>query len=158
MQNDKNARARKVYDTMVRALKAKEWKFDEHPEDLTITSGYSGEDIPIHFIVKLDAEREVLQFVSQLPFKMSEEKRVDGAIAVCVANYGMVNGSFDYDINDGEIRFRLTTSTCGCEIGEEFFMNMFAIALLTIDRYNDRFLMLDKGALTLQQFIEKEGD
>lgn len=152
----KEQAAKKIYNTMVKALNAKDWKFDEHPEDLVIVSNYTGDDIPIQFLINVDAEREVIRFISPLPFKMAEDKRVDAAIAVSVANYGMVNGSFDYDVSDGEIRFRLTTSYCGCEVGEPFFMDMIATAVLTTDRYNDKFLMLNKGMMSLQQFIEQD--
>lgn len=148
--------AKKIYSTMVQALNKKEWKFEGKEEELVITSGYQGEDIPIRFFLRVDPKRQVIQFISPLPFDMAEDKRVDGAIAVCVANYGLVNGSFDYDLNDGEIRFRLTTSYCGCDIGEEFFMDMLATALLTTDQYNDKFLMLSKGVMTIQQFIEQD--
>lgn len=151
---DLQAQAKKVYATMVRALKAKDWHFREDAEKLTIVSSCTGDDIDMNFIIEVDADREVITFLSSMPFKAPEEKRVDVAIAVCVANYGMVNGSFDFDINDGEIRFRLTTSYCGCEIGEPFFMDMMSTALNTVDRYNDRFLMLAKGLMTLEQFIE----
>ncbi|MGN1372499.1 MAG: YbjN domain-containing protein [Candidatus Coproplasma sp.] len=151
---DLQAQAKKVYSTMVRALNAKNWKFIEKAEDLTIVSSCSGEDITMNFIIKIDAKREVIKFISSMPFNIVEDKRVDAAIAVCVANYGLVNGSFDFDINDGEIRFRLSTSYCGCEVGEGFFMDMMGTALTTTDRYNDKFLMLGNGQMTLQQFIE----
>lgn len=154
MATDKQAKAQKVYKTMVKALKSKDWHFEEREQDLTIVSNYTGEDLPVRFIIRIDAEREVIQYLSPLPFKMEESKRVDAAVAVCVANYGIVNGCFDLDINDGEIRYRLTTSYCDSEMGEDFFYDMMAVAVLTTDKYNDRFMMLNKGLMTLQQFID----
>lgn len=154
MANDKKAKAEKVYKTMVKALKAKNWKFAEHENDLTIVSSYTGEDIPITYLMRVDSEREVVQYLSPLPFKIEESKRIDAAVAVCVANYGLVNGSFDFDITDGEIRYRLTTSFCDSELGEGFFYDMMATAVITTDNYNDKFMMLNKGLITLQQFID----
>lgn len=151
-----SAQAKKIYATMVQALKNKDWHFEEREEDLMIISNYQGEDIPIKFLIEVNSDKEVIRFLSPMPFHVGEDKRVDVALAVCVANYGMVNGSFDYDLNDGEIRFRLTTSYCGCEVGEDFFMDMMATALLTTDKYNDKFLMLSKGMITIQQFIEQD--
>lgn len=156
MADEQQIKAKKIYSTMVSALKKSDWHFAEDEDNLTIISSFSGEDIPIKYIIQVDAEREVVQFMSPMMFRMPEDKRVDGAIAVCVANYGMVNGSFDYNINDGEISFRLTTSYVGCEIGEEFFMHMMVVALSTTDRYNDKFLMLSKGVITVQQFVESD--
>ncbi len=156
MASDKQAKAQKVYKTMVKALKAKDWHFEERDKDLTIVSSYTGDDIPIHYLMRVDAEREVVQYISPLPFNIEESKRVDAAVAVCVANYGLVNGSFDFDISDGEIRFRLTTSFCDSELGEGFFYDMMATAVVTTDNYNDKFMMLNKGMITLQQFIDNE--
>lgn len=156
MADEQQIKAKKIYSTMVSALKKSDWHFAEEENELMIISSFTGDDFPIKYIIRVDADREVIQFLAPMPFSMAEDKRVDGAIAVCVANYGMVNGSFDYNINDGEISFRLTTSYVGCEIGEDFFMNMMVVALSTTDRYNDKFLMLSKGVITVQQFVESE--
>lgn len=151
----KQAKAKKVYKDMVKALKAKKWHFTEKEEELTIVSNYRGDDLLVNFVIRIDAEREVIQFLSPFDFKINQSKRVDAAVAVCVANYGLVNGSFDMDISDGEIRYRLTTSYCDCDLGKDFFYDMMATAVLTTDKYNDRFKMLNDGNMTLQQFIEK---
>ncbi len=148
--------AKKIYDTMVSALHARDWSFEEDEDNLAIISGYQGEDIPIRFYIVVDPKKEVIRFMSPMPFKVVEDKRVDVALAVCVANYGMVNGSFDYDLNTGSIFFRLTTSYCGCEIGEGFFMDMISTAVLTTDRYNDKFMMMSKDMMSLSEFIAQE--
>ncbi len=147
---------KEVYKAMVKALRAQDWKFEEHEEDLVIVSNYQGDDIPIQFLIEVDSEREVIRFLAPMRFEVSEEKRIEMALAVTVANYGLVNGSFDYDLRDGEIRFRLTTSFTDCKVGEGFFMDMMATALFTTDKYNDKFLMISKGAMSLQQFMEEE--
>ena len=49
---DKQAKAQKVYKTMVKALKGKNWHFEEHEQDLTIVSNYTGDDLPVKFIIQ----------------------------------------------------------------------------------------------------------
>ncbi len=156
MSENKAERAKKVYATLIKMLDNKEWRYERHDDDLVIKSGVKGDDLPIEFIVMVRPENEIIQFFSRLPFEMAEDKRVDGAIAVCVANYGLIDGSFDYDISDGEIRYRLTCSYCGSEISESLFEYIIFCAASTVDRYNDRFFMLSKGMMTLQQFIEQD--
>lgn len=149
--------AKEVFATMVKMLDAREWHYNKDEENLVIQSGVKGDDLPVEFIVAVDAEREVVRFMSKLPFSMPEEKRVDGAIAVCVANNGIVNGNFDYDINDGEIVFRLTTSfKSGSVLSEDLFEYMIMASAHMVDRYNDKFFMLAKGMMNIQQFIEQE--
>ena len=81
---------------------------------------------------------------------------MEAAIAVCVANYGLVNGCFDYDLNDGEIRFRMVQSYRDSIIGNEVYNYMLIVGANTVDKYNDRFLMLFKGMLDLEKFVELE--
>lgn len=150
------AKAWQIYSTLIQMLDGKKWKYERYDDELIIKSTVVGDDLPIDFTVAVRPENQVIQFISKLPFNICEEKRVDGAIAVSVANYGLVDGSFDYDIRDGEIRFRLTCSYRDSQIGVELLEYVILCAATTVDRYNDRFFMLTKGMLTLQQFIEQD--
>ena len=151
-----------VFDTLVKTLNDLDWTFDKYEDKLIITSGVKGDDIPINFIVKVNPKNEVVQFLSKLPFNMPEDKRVDGALAVCAANYTLIDGSFVYDIRDGEILFKMTSSYRGSIFSEnvifitkDLFEYMIMVAASTIDKYNDKFLMIAKGRMTIQQFIEQ---
>ena len=149
--------AQEVFATMVKMLDARDWHYKKDEENLIISSGVKGDDLPVEFIIAIDAERELVRFMSKLPFSMPEDKRVEGAIAVCVANNSLVNGSFDYDISDGDIIFRLCTSfRSGAVLTEDVFEYMIMVSAGTIDDYNDKFFMISKGMLTIQQFIEQE--
>lgn len=149
-------KAKEVYDTLVRMLDTRDWKYEKHEEDLVIKSGIKGDDLPIEFIIIIKSRQQIVQLLSRLPFEMPEDKRVDGALAINVANYGLNDGSFDYDLRDGEITFRLTSSYRESVLGEDLFEYMIMVSAGTIDKYNDRFFMLAKGMITLQQFIEQE--
>ena len=149
-------KATQVYDTAIRTFNNLNWNYEEHKEELVIQSGVKGEDLPIEFLLVVKPQQEVVQFLSRLPFNMPEDKRVDGAIAVCVANHGMIDGCFDYDLSDGEIVFKLTSSYRESTLGEELFQYMIMCSAAMVDRYNDQFFMLAKGMLTIQQFIEQE--
>ena len=151
--------ARKQFNTLIDMMNSNELKFTKHEDDLSISSGFITEDLPVEYFIRIDAEIEMAVFISKLPFTMPEEKRVDGAIAVCVANNGIVNGNFDYDINDGEIVFRLTTSfKSGSVLSEDLFEYMIMASASMVDRYNDKFFMLAKGMMNIQQFIEQENN
>ena len=157
MSNEKVMRsAQSVYETACRALDAREWKYKRHDEDLVLSCGARGEDLPMDILIMVNAKAQVVSVISQLPFKMSEEKRVDGALAVCVANYGLVNGTFDYDISDGEIRFRIVSSFRESILSEELINYMVMITAGTVDEYNDKFLALSTGIMDFQKFVEWE--
>ncbi|MBR6742530.1 MAG: hypothetical protein IKM09_03700, partial [Clostridia bacterium] len=91
--------------------------------------------------------------ISHMPFVIHEDKRLDVAIAVTALNNRLVDGCFDYDIKSGHMFFRMTNSFIDSRLDEEVFAYMLFCACKTIDDYNDKFLMLDKGMLSLEQFL-----
>ena len=149
-------KAKSVYYSLIDMLDTRNWKYERHDDDLVIRSGIKGEDLPIEFIVYVKHKNQVVQFISTLPFNIPEDKRVEAAIAVCVANYGLVDGSFDYDVNDGEIRYRLTSSYRDSYLGADLFEYMIMCAASTVDNYNDRFFMLSKGMISIEDFMNME--
>lgn len=150
------ASAKTVYKTLCDAIDRRKWSYTKEEDDLTVHFGVSGDDIPMQFILIVDAERQLIRLMSPLPFKMSKEKRIEGAIATCAASYGMTDGNFDYDILDGRILFRMTSSFRESLIGEGLFQNMISYACAAVDEYNDKFLAIDKGFLSIQDFIDSE--
>ena len=151
-------KAKSVYETICKALDARDWKYKRFDEDLTISCGARGDDLPMDIIIMLNTQAQVVSVLSPMPYKVAEEKRVDVALAIAIANYGLVNGSFDYDLSDGEIRFRMVSSFRDSVLGEELFDYMVMVTASTVDRYNDRFLMISKGILSIEQFVKMENE
>lgn len=147
--------AQQVYQTLCNTLDARGWKYGKEEEKLLVHFGVRGEDIPMNFVIVVDADRQLVRLMSPLPFKMCEEKRMEGAIATCVVNYGMADGSFDYDLSDGKIVFRMTVSFRESQLGEGLFQYMIDCSCAMADKYNDRLLALDKGLMSLSDFIAK---
>ncbi len=148
--------AKKAYATICAALDARNWTYNKDEELYLVRFGVNGDDIPMQFVIFADVERQLIRLASPLPFKMSEAKRVEGAIAACVASYGMCDGSFDYDISDGSIVFRMTASYRDSVIGEGLIHYMVSCTCSTVDKYNDQFLAIDKGVMSIADFIQKD--
>lgn len=147
--------AKQVYQTLCDAIERREWNFGKDEEKLLVHFGVNGDDIPMQFILIVDAERQLIRVMSPLPFKMSESKRMEGAIATCAASFGMADGSFDYDLSDGTIVFRMTASFRESLIGEGLFQYLISCSCAMVDKYNDQFLALDKGIMSITDFIAK---
>lgn len=154
MGNQRQAQA--VFETLCKALDERHWKYEKHPDDLVITFDYRGEDIPMSFVMAIDAEREVVQLFSTLPFLFGRDKRVEGAIATSCINYLLADGSFDYDYKTGTVRFRLTATFRDSLISPTLLLYMVAIACRTVDDYNDKLLMVAKGVLAPEDITADE--
>ena len=151
-------KAKEVYTLLCRMLDNRDWHYEKLEDDLMIESGVKGDDLPIEFIMRVNPRNEIVSFMSWMPFKVEESKRIDLAIATCVANYGLADGSFDYNVADGSILFRLTSSYRESTLSEDLFEYMLMVSASTVDKYNDKFFMISKGALSIEQFIESEQD
>lgn len=147
--------ARLVFNTLCGMLDEKDFKYEIHEEDLVVTFGMSGEDIPMNFVINVDAERELIRVLSLLPFEFEEDKRVDAAIATGQINYRLADGSFDFDYKTGRVIFRMTSSYKDSLISMDVFEYMIAVASFTIDEYNDKLLMLAKGTASVDEFFKK---
>lgn len=149
--------AKQVYATLCAAIDKREWNYQKDEEELVAYFGVNGDDIPMQFILVVDAERQLIRVMSPLPFKMSEAKRMEGAIATCVASYGMADGNFDYDMSDGTIVFRMTASFRESLIGEGLFQYLISCSCAMVDEYNDQFLAIDKDLISITDFLAKRG-
>lgn len=149
------ALANQVYKTVCDALDARQWRYMKEEDKLLVRFGVNGDDIPVQIIMVVEADRQLIRVLSPLPFKMSEGKRMEGAIATCVASYGLADGSFDYDLSDGSIFFRMTASFRESVIGESLIQYMISCTCAMVDQFNDQFLAIDKGMMSITDFIEK---
>ena len=92
---------------------------------------------------------------SPLPVDFPEDKRVDAAVAMATINNKLMNGCFDLDMSDGDVRFRLCQIFHDNDFSEEQIMYMMIITFKTVDEYNDPLFMLAKGMMDMTQFLEK---
>ncbi|MCD7785550.1 MAG: YbjN domain-containing protein [Oscillospiraceae bacterium] len=152
----KLALAKEVYTNLYKSIDSRGWSYDKEEDALIAYFTVRGEDLPMRFILVVDIDRQLIRLLSPLPFKMSESKRMDGAIAACVASYGMIDGSFDFDISDGTVMFRMTASFRESTIGDGLFKYMIDCSAAMVDKYNDRFLALEKGFMSISDFMAKD--
>lgn len=146
--------AKAAYDTLCEMLKEEDWHYESDDDNFTINCGAQGEDLPIGIRIHVDPERLIVTLLSQLPFSIPEDKRVEIALAVSAINYALVDGSFDYNFVDGSLLFRMTSSFRESLIGKDVFEYMLYVSCKTIDDYNDKFLMIIKEKMSLEDLLK----
>ena len=145
-----------AYRKMIQAFESDNLKFRTNDEKMSVNIGFSTDDLDVDILFIIDSDRKLVRLFSTIPCKFPEDKRVEGAVAVAVANHGMVNGNFDYDMSDGEIVFKAVAPFENTDLDEEIYKYLLGITVSTVDKYNDRFFALCKGMMDLQTFMEKE--
>lgn len=151
---DKTKLALETFATICQALEENDWKYKKNEEDLVIECGAQGDDLPMELAIKVDARRQFVMLFSRLPFAIQEDKRLDVAVGVSAVNNELADGCFDYDVTTGRMYFRMTNTFMESKMDKEVFTYMLFCSCQTIDQYNDKFLMLSKGMLSMEQFLQ----
>ena len=152
-------KAIEVYETLCSALDKHGLKYEKEGKDkdgdYTVRFTAVGEDLPMEFVVFVDVERQLVRLMSQMPFRFSEGKRIEGAIVTSRANYRMVDGNFDYDYTTGRTIYKMTSSIRDSLISEDLLFYMVSCAYSMVDEFNDKFFMIDKGGMSVEDFLKK---
>ena len=149
--------AQKVFETLCTALNNRGWRFQRDDSQFTVRYGVNGDDLPMEFVFKVDAERGVLLLFSVLSMNIKKEKAVEMAVAVSIINNVIVDGCFDFDIKNGRMHFRMTNSYIESIIGEELIEYMIDCSCSTVDDFNEKLMGLSSGLITLEQFVQSIG-
>lgn len=156
MDEKKMKQALSVYETICRALDKDDWKYTKNDEELVINCKARGEDLPLDLYFMVHPGSQAVSLVSPMPFRIADDKKVELAVAVCVANDHILNGCFDFNIANGDISFRMVSSFRESILSEELFLYMIWTSAQIVDDYNDKFLMISKGMMSLDQLAEWE--
>lgn len=148
--------AQNVYSNICSMFEDMNFNHERDDEKLVIRSTVHGDDIPMDMVIIVNPDAQTVSFFSPMPFKVPDDKISEMAIAIAIANNGLRNGSFDFDISDGKIIFRMTACYIDSILGKELYRMMLIVSSNTIDRYNDKFLMLSKGMISLEQFAASD--
>lgn len=153
-EESKMKQAKVAFKALCDMLDEKDWHYSKDEEKFRITCNAQGEDLPMEIRIEVDAERQLVILLSDMPFSVPEDRRTALAIAVSVANYGLADGSFDYNYLDGTILFRMTSSFMDSLVGKEMFNYMLMCSCFTIDKYNDKFFMVTKKEMSVEEILD----
>lgn len=148
--------AQQAYGTLCAALQDRQWHFEQKQEELLVHFGVNGEGLPVDYIIFVDADRQQVRVMVPLSLTVSEEKRVEFSLATNYVNYKMADGSFDYDMVEGRIFFRMTATIRDSAVEKELFHYMIDCSYAMVDQYASKFLALNKDVITLSDFFQQD--
>lgn len=147
--------AERVFNTIEEHLNNMGIKYTQlqaQGDDYMIRFETKGEDLPIALFIVVDADRGLIMLKSP-EFTTFPADQIDvAAKAVCAINWSIADGSYALDLDDGSIMWTITTSFQGSLIGEETIRYLIGVSLVTLDRFNDKFMLLKMGAIDLDTF------
>ena len=150
--------AKAVFEVFCNALKEDDWSFEPLNDELSIYLGVKGENLNMDLGIMVQEGKQTVSVMSQLPFEVIEDRRMEMAIAICMANGRVACGLFDYDISDGTILFRLSHSFNDCPLTKGLAKALVLKVCSIVDLYYDRLRALGTGVIDLERFLELESE
>ncbi len=146
--------AKVLYDTLCQTLDKMQWRYEKATENgkFVVRTSAVGSDLSMKLVIRVDPERSVMYLKSPMPFSIPEDKRGVLAIGVIIANYAMLNGSFEYDMTDGYLAFKMVVPFMDSIISEAVCSYMIRLSCNMIDKFNDKLLALSEGKIDLDEF------
>lgn len=147
--------ATNVYNALCAMLDSRNIRYTKHEQDLVVTFVIQGDDIPMNFVLMIDADRELVRLYSPIPVTFEPAKRVEAAIATSQINYRLADGCYELDFKTGKVGYKITSSFADSLLSQEVFEYMIGVSCHAVDEYNDKLLMLSKGMVSLDVFFAK---
>jgi hypothetical protein len=128
-------RAGPVFNAMVDFFQDDKWPFTVMEAGAVLTMHFVGQHG--HWLCYAQAREEQEQFVfySVCPMAMPDFKRAAVMEFVTRANYGMILGNFELDLNDGEVRYKTSLDVEGTELNGALIRQAVYANVLMMDKY-----------------------
>lgn len=148
----KMSEAKAMYNTLCSTLDNMKWNYNKDEEKLIVRTSAVGDDLTMKLYIKVDASRSVMYLKSGMPFEVPKEKISDMMQAAIIANWAMLNGSFEMDRSDGYTAFKVVIPFMESLISERVCKYMIDMSCDMIDKFNDKFLAVVENRMTIDEF------
>lgn len=126
-----------VFETIANFFKEDEWDFSQVEGQSILQMDFPGDNGNWMCCAQAVENAETAQFLfySICPVKVPEERLLAVAQFLMRANYGIVIGNFELDLDDGEIRYKTSIDVKDDRLSSALCKQLVYINLAMMDRY-----------------------
>lgn len=143
-QPEAGTSAQDHYAALKGFLDTTDWEYTEAEDRPVVWAGFTSNHGEWRLYMAV-AEDGVVQVDSVLSQRVPEDRRVEMAHFLTLANYGLRLGGFQFDFTDGELRFHTSVDVEGTVLGEKMLRNLIFANLATMDRHYRAIMTVSYG-------------
>ena len=144
----KQSEAKTMYNTLCQTLDNMNWHYTKEEDKFIVRTSAVGQDLTMKLFMKIDEDKQVMYLKSPMPFDVPTYVRDKITTAVVLANYTMHNGSFEFDLSDGYLAFKMVVPYMESIISERVCHYMINLSC----NMTDKFKALVDGTMTMTEF------
>ena len=146
--------AESVFNTLIDLLNELNWECGVDKSQLFASCVLTGKDFPVPINFSCSKQKGILTLTSPLSYKVAKGAHSRVALAVNLINSVLVDGNFDFNLQNGKIAFRCSLSFIDSVISKRAISHMIKLVLTTVDEYNDKIFTISKGMYGLDSLEE----
>ena len=112
-----------------------DWNYTQLEGKTILRMGFRGKSGNWTCYAQARQEQKIFIFYSVSSINVPEEKRPAIAEFITRANYGLLNGNFEMDYSDGEVRYKTSIDVENDELTSPLVHNLVYANVWTMDRY-----------------------
>ena len=124
-----------LLDTVAQFFTDTGWEFSRDDQESILLTGYEGDNGRWPFFAWAIEEHHQVALYSQMPAPIPEARRGAAAEYITRANYDMIIGSFDLDLEDGDCRFKTSIDVTSDRLSVALVGQMVLANVIMMDRY-----------------------
>lgn len=146
--------AGRVYSTITAYFDEAGWDYDAVGDGITVVCSFKGSKHSWRCLAQAVEGRTLALFYSLALDEVPPERRGEAAVLVTRANYGLLEGAFELDLDDGELRLRTSVGLDRLDDGAfgakglaaSLFGGIVLANVFTMDSYLPAILAVAEGS------------
>lgn len=148
-----------IVDAVRDWLDADNWHYDYNAERHLFKMGISLKSKIKSGRIFVDVKKDCYVVYLYAPISGDKDKLAELTKYLTMANYGLLNGNFELDAQDGEIRYKTYVNCDGMEkLSSEVIQDSIYVGCVMMDRYGDGIAALALGFSDADTEIKKAED
>jgi hypothetical protein len=144
-----------IISTFCKFLDEDDWRYQVIEDKEIIRFSIQSETTDFDCVVDIEQERNLFVVYLIAPNRVPASKRTTIAEFMVRANYGLVLGCFEMDMDDGEIRFRVGMRMEDSELTPAMCKAIIYTSLATLSRFYGGLMAVIFGDMTPTEVIAK---
>jgi hypothetical protein len=124
-----------IYEAVTKFMQDDGWPFERVGEEPIARTLFQGDHAQFVCFAQAREEQQQFTFYSMLPVMVPEHKRAEVAEFITRANYDMVVGNFELDLDDGDVRYKTSIDVEDAELTPALIRPLFYANVLMMDQY-----------------------
>ena len=124
-----------TYERLINLLDEREVRYSNNDDNQSVWADLRGEVATYRVVAHVDEEAELFQVFGYAPIRIPDGSRPAIAETVARANYGLRVGKFEFDVDQGEMRFHASQVLTADGVDDAVIDRLISTTMSMLDMY-----------------------